>query len=92
MNETIRVGSILKARAQAKVAQDLSYAGSGCHGYQRLVATDGSLQIPGWDLPPGSELVVEISVRVTKLGKRSRKRCENPWPAHRHDTEDRDGV
>lgn len=80
-----RVGDVIKRRRQATVVQWLN-SHIGCHGHQSLQMANGQLpEVPGWDLPPGTEVTIEIRVTVTKVGRRSRKRCENPWPSHRCD-------
>lgn len=81
-----RVGDVITRSGRARVEQHLGFAGSGCHGYQNLKGIGSGKQLPelpGWDLPPGTEVQVEIRVKIAKLGKAPPKRCENPWPAHR---------
>ena len=81
-----RAGNVLTCGGPARVEQWLGSADSGCHGYQSLKGIGSGtrlLEVPGWDLPPGSEVQVEIRVTVIKLGKKPPKRCENPWPSHR---------
>jgi hypothetical protein len=67
----------VKARA---VTRALLYSAS--HPCQGARMFDKTPTIPGWDLPLGTEVEIEITVRVVKLGREPRGRCQNPWPAH----------
>lgn len=76
----------------------LSYAGAPCQGYMqyRELATDDAIRKLN---PPhvfdlieralgdnpefGSVVKLTVTVEVVKRGAPSRKRCHNPWPAHR---------
>ncbi len=74
------------------------WAGAPCSGYYSLVeytSDDRTEQINDpscfkilqralGELPAfGSEFEVTVTVRVTKTGKASTKKCHNPWPSHR---------
>jgi hypothetical protein len=73
------IKSVLTSTQKVKVIQRIGWCGSGCHGYQIL---HPPIEIPGWDLPPGTELQVDTIVTVLKRAKPTKKRCENPWPSH----------
>jgi len=84
---------VLKRKVSAEVHRNLGSSTAGCRGLYSLYekTTDGRFRepwIPGWNLPSGTEVTVEITVTVTKLAKEPKQRCLNPWPAHRCD----DGI
>ena len=70
---------VLKTSVLGKVVQHIGWSGSGCHGHQNIYPL---IEIPGWDLPPGTEVRVEITTTILKRGKTPSKKCENPWPSH----------
>lgn len=86
-----------------KSERSLGWAGAGCQGYYNLVehtAKDSTDRINApkmFDLIEralgtipefGTEFEIEVTVRVKKHGKPSKRKCHNPWAAHRHDKED----
>lgn len=80
MNKKLKiVKSVLTSSQKVRVEQHIGWSGSGCHGYQYL---NPAIEIPGWDLPPGTELLVEVTTTILKKAKRTKKRCENPRPSH----------
>lgn len=71
--------------------RNVQWSGAPCGGFLSLTRQDPDHQgcrlhttIP-WDdsWEPGSIVDVEMKVTLVKAGPRSRKRCHNPWPAHR---------
>ena len=81
-----------------KAERGLGWSGAPCEGFYSLVehtaanAHDRINEPNMFDLigrtlggypEPGSEFEVTVTIRITKHGKPSKKKCHNPWPAHR---------
>jgi hypothetical protein len=82
----------IRKKVRVRSERNVSWGGAPCGGWLQLFEEPapnkrGKYLTPSipWDdsWEPGSIVEVTISVKLVKAGPRSRKKCHNPWPAHR---------